>query len=1312
MDRRAFIGLSGGTAASVAVGPLGRGAESAEIERAQRHLATAFRAIFSEPAEPGSPSALTVNVTSEFMEDYTAGSPWLGSGRGAEVAYTSKDGTAQMFGFTGGFIGQPETVYRIYPDPDPEKVPDADTMTGWSVQQLPLPPLAFGQGGQGPRTPRAVLIEGPQDRLIIYRTTAVVTCVLGADGTLGPPMTAVNKSTSDLLVSGQFGADTTYLPEIVTAMGNNGVITNPWRGLGLRDANSLSTLIQVDPDGPGRSIGAMTIKKIFPLRSMGHGQYVCIVQEGGGDVHALELQLDQTHAPQPLFRVTGQVLVGNSPNGCVMVLQTFAGVAEVYFFDLPGIRHLAVTYDANVAPRVGATRTGTMPDFHMPSYPAGSTWDLQWMWNNEAQRVETFFTIQEPAADGNGNLKAGPLVSELWTTTMRHDGVWLAPMIAEKGVSRIYPFKTAGEVTVAIEKPRTGFELWLRDADGDGDTDHIRLENENGEMIEAAGFRVGITLVSDNEPLHNVEIGIAATVSTGAVIRGRHGTIGLHRPWQATCDSTGTLWVTVLLEDRLSFPQLILTCPLFADRLVLDLNRKIEDFLSNVSGDQLMAARDPRRCTDEKADGCTVDEVQSGLDPNGGPGRVTDRERADQAANLVQKTLKAAPPEEKLNPSSGTIVVKSDIVFGWLPKGSDISLLRRTLKPELAPSWRLTRRDGKAHLEEVSFEQASASISAMNALYPVYEVGLFDFFSDAIDAIGDLAKSAYEGVCEVIDATCNGLVLAVTLFVDGVRWVYNAVLDTIDMIMDAIDFFLEYAGMVLGMAVGWLLEQLGFLFDWKAIKKRRDNLKILVQNGVRPAMTKLGDPLKGARSLAPKLDAVKVSVFTELNRIRSTPADRGAFIDGPAEDGPVTGLSFLRGLSLMPQLSWMIDKLESVLPRMGRDMPSMDIQGLEDLIAAFMGGLVGVSESLVGMLSDILTAIDEWVIKGKLFSSQALDPLLDLIVRLTGRILDGLKAILEAGGQALQLCWTFAEKILAWLDNTLALPAMFRGFYKGLTGNSPSALDIACLLAAIPEVAGNFATTTAQAWPAHGALAYAGMPGASVTPAAFTNQGVHGHFERAAMRLKPRTRPAYSAGGDPLPGRPVESPEGQAAIAFAALGCITSGMSMGLTAAAPKSKFADTWSDKVMLLNIAVSTCFFITELTVKDNSSQTVWIPAATGGLVAAVATIGGLAYTKSEKVMTRVKQLRGGVADDMVFYILMGAAVDLVMFVVAYSTGSEDEAVGQAITFLQACFSAVVRANRPFDVYTAGALGVAQGALSGVKVWLYADRPIKGTA
>jgi hypothetical protein len=158
MDRREFLGLSGGAAATTAIKAAHVGAGIAEPESFAK-MGRALRATLG--GQSGNPDSdpITVSVSSEFMEDYTVGTPFTGSFSEVEVPFIARTGNLQLLSFSGIWNGaSPETAIRVYADPDPEKYPDKDSMTGWSMETTPFPPpIQYQRPSMAP--PRALLIR-------------------------------------------------------------------------------------------------------------------------------------------------------------------------------------------------------------------------------------------------------------------------------------------------------------------------------------------------------------------------------------------------------------------------------------------------------------------------------------------------------------------------------------------------------------------------------------------------------------------------------------------------------------------------------------------------------------------------------------------------------------------------------------------------------------------------------------------------------------------------------------------------------------------------------------------------------------------------------------------------------------------------------------------------------------------------------------------------------------------------------------------------------------------------------------------------
>jgi hypothetical protein len=1283
MNRREFVGLSGGAAATLAMKPV-PGMGTPEEAALGRHLAAAARAA----TDPGT-RTYAVTVTSEFMEDYTAGTQWVPPMK-IEIPYASKDGAAQIFSFSGAWSGGPgdATVDRIHPDPDPATHPDQSTLTGWSLERTVLPPE---QGGAAIFAAQAIIVPGSPDRLIVYRRYSVLAAPLADDGTVGR-FNVYGKSSSIALITGQLPAGSRYVLE-------NGVHDNrnsaaqDYGGPVLRDLTTFQA-IPIDRTSFPQMTETFKFHAVYTMKGVSSDSYRMIVHTEAGGVVYLVLALDRSNPSKPVFKVAqnwelgNTILPFNGSHGCLTVHESTPGQVQVTFFDFPGLRQHAIKYDPNGTGPDQFTNVYPMPITDQgpgalsPVYPAGTTMDTRSLWNADANASETFILIKPPNATE----------VELWSLGHRANEAWEPLSLVDKGLRDVAIFD-ASEVTLLVSRPHTGFEIWKRNGDGDWDTEHVRVQAEGAQMLEVAGYRVGVTMQADGMPAGGEEIGVTATISTGAVIQTTHCALGIHRPFRAKTESTGTLWITVLLEDRLSFPSLVLTSKHFKDRLVVDLNNKIDNFMSNVTEDQLLGARDRRRCTDRDLEGCTTDEL--------GPGKllVTDPDKAKKAASLISKTMAAAPKQARLDPNAeGNIRLTADIHAGWVPHHVDLRTLR-TASTEKVPSWHFYKRDGVPHLELVSSEFAVARISELTAMTANGEGGLFDFVTDAIDSIGNACKSIYDGVCDVVEAVADGLKIFVTLVVDGFNYAYSFVLDTIEQVMDAVEFFLDYAGMLIGMAIGWILEQLGFLFDWKAIKERRNLYKRLVTEGVGKAITSLGDPRAGVADLKKYIGTAKTGVVAALNKIRSSPADSETMGQRIGDESTFPDLSFVSGMSLLPHVTWLLDKVQSAMPRRRGGIPTLDIPKLQDLALDLGREMMRFTTVLAPAVGDISTLLDAWIIHGQLFTSSALDPIIDLLLTYINRFLDALIGVIEAGAALLGAFYDNPGNIVKWLDSKINVP-FFAGFYRGLTGNDLSAFDVGCLIAAIPSAVHSEKKVTQE-----------GAQTASV----FSGDGLGAHLVRASdprpMRRGARLEQiefggpmAAGEGGAGVGISLFDSDLGQACAAFSIADCIVSAINAGITAASNPNA-SNSLTDALTALNLTTTGCWWILDLVLEgpkwEQHAVANLIEVAGTMLLMACAAMGELSIVGFKEIFKAIRK-----RVDIILIALI--VVNFVRALAMSSMENVDQIVSLFYDVFQKMTNLVVRQRESsLDPFQAIGVGVFVGVLAGLKTTLFLERP-----
>jgi hypothetical protein len=324
-----------------------------------------------------------------------------------------------------------------------------------------------------------------------------------------------------------------------------------------------------------------------------------------------------------------------------------------------------------------------------------------------------------------------------------------------------------------------------------------------------------------------------------------------------------------------------------------------------------------------------------------------------------------------------------------------------------------------------------------------------DFWDDAWDEIGDAAKTAWDGISHAATVTWDGIKVVVDLAIDGIHYVYEGIVDTLERAMDVVTFVLNAAGAVLGNAVGWLLSKLGFLFDWDALKEKRDELKATARRALVGAFAKCPDPNIGAQDFVNNLTAIQAQFDAWVTQFMSSPAAQKTMGDRTSESTSAA-LKIMSGPdSSYAQVTWLIDKVRDYLPNFTGGLGTPNIPGLSDAIANLVQALGSAGGGLSPSADDLATLFESWIEDQSLFTNSTFDPILQIFQRHVDQLFGAAGQATLAGGQALHLLWANPDAIVDWLDTPISIP-FFSGFYQGLTGNSLSVLDVICLAAAVP----------------------------------------------------------------------------------------------------------------------------------------------------------------------------------------------------------------------------------------------------------------------
>jgi hypothetical protein len=374
----------------------------------------------------------------------------------------------------------------------------------------------------------------------------------------------------------------------------------------------------------------------------------------------------------------------------------------------------------------------------------------------------------------------------------------------------------------------------------------------------------------------------------------------------------------------------------------------------------------------------------------------------------------------------------------WVPASLHGSGLHQQLVHDPTRCWSLETVDGVMTFQHLTREEAMLRVAELRTLHA-------DIFSDLWSDISDLASAAYSGLCKVLTAVVNGAEMVLHAVLNGINCVLTVVLHTVEQLMSAVTVLLDASGFLLGMAVNWILEQLGFAFDWKGIKHRRDLMRRVVEQGADKLPHTLPDPIVGAKFLAGELDGVR----KWLLQYRSNPKAGKNFGGGGGSLSSLPDVFSLSGKTVLPQVTWLLDKVKDELfsSLAGPDAP--DIANFAKVQTAMFDKLAVAGDSLNLSMNDLESMVLGWASNGDLFGSSSMNAVLDPLLAKLDAVIMLLEDLIVLAGEALHELWANPRKIVEWLDSRIEIPFV-SGFYRGLTGNELSFFDVVCLLAAIP----------------------------------------------------------------------------------------------------------------------------------------------------------------------------------------------------------------------------------------------------------------------
>jgi hypothetical protein len=1202
-------------------------------------------------AQAGGAGTVTPTVLDTFMQDYALGSPFLAA-TGGETACLSRGGVINIYCpivLSAPVNGSYQAVNRVFTS--------STSQTSWANEQIVLPPEP--EFPRWPWSPGATPLGGPPptclvivgrdaqpDRLFVYNKYSLKVIDLQSDGSFAPNIVNVTTvvprpSTINIvpnsripLLRGHVPGHVPYILELETYEANPALPPSPDISLGYF-RQGLIWARMLTPPYSQILIGNGTLKfelgwqdgirqQVLPLKASTPDNFAFINVTENATVAFVNLAKRALPDGSAYLQQTGrgEIFLGNwsGERDCVHVVESTPGTIELLVVNPADVLSVPGTYDTtSFKPSIPPINFGRASIPAFPTYPAGTKFRMTGLTNPVTRAVELYFQATPPGASA----------AELTVATRRapgqpQAGVWEPLMILDAG-TRLVGFFPDDLQTLLTFKAKSGFSLWRHAETGEFDQERVFVETDE-PLRDTQTHRVTVQMGASAGTQGGQTVQVRATELCDVIINGRRAVVGPTRSWTALSNAQGAVTITVPMENGLYAPGLTLSSSVFAQDVTIDLNAKTQDYLKTLSTQDLSQAKDPR----------TSRSV------------IPDPGNAGAVAQALRE-IAAKAPAPRLGPNPPGIQANAAITL--TPKGA-------TPRPmsaygEAGSRFKLTRNGGRLTFTPLS--QAAAAAHWRQATAIPSPMGLFDVFED----VWNFAKDQFNNFVEIL---VDGAKMALTLAINGVKYAYNFTIETVAHVFDAINWVLDAAGAALGEALGWLLEKLGgLLFDWAAIRRRRDEIKTFIRDRARNLPNLMSDPKVGLQSAVTAMSQARGTLAATLQQYQPNQVNRsfGSLL-GAAPVLSVLMTPAMRsgsGDSALPALSWIMDRATAILPALSVGPSLPNIPNLPTLLGGAISGVTSVAGKAAGAAADFRNLAFTWITDDRAFTSATFEPILAVIITHLIDLIDGLVAIVNAVGDLLSALFRNLDALFAWFDQELP-KCFFGGFYRGLTHAALTPLDLVCLVAAMP-----------------GSVASGGSSGGSARALAALDDTPEQNLRDKALRLE-------------------------------IVECITSAINAFYTAITPaQADRVVSWVGyAVTAVDLAAKLSGSLCRDTTQQNSAL-LW--ANIIGTTVSIVVSGGMAG------LIRYDQGTGPAAGkfgDVVslLQIFMGAT-HLARMAIAFGAGDDNDAVVNLIAAVQNALVFGIRAGaRPTSAPVALAYGAVQGGLTGVRTWISAERPI----
>ncbi len=565
-----------------------------------------------------------------------------------------------------------------------------------------------------------------------------------------------------------------------------------------------------------------------------------------------------------------------------------------------------------------------------------------------------------------------------------------------------------------------------QDADSNWNVTEIEQQLSTSECEQFDVYKTDITLYdSDNSTVGAIPLNVTSEKLISVLINNQTYLIDTNNPATVYTNYAGQ--INIVAETKgLAASKLTVTSDYISGKLSIAPDAETHSYLSTVSSNDLLSGKDPRTGTPvipEKYQG-DVGNVQLAVN------------RLMNISNYaLQNNISADASIHKMSDKTGLITT---------PIAPTTSLW--TIDPDKINQkpWSFSIASGKPVYQDISNEEFNQKLKAAKNTRQSCE-STNSFWED----VGSLFESVWEGVTELVEIAVKGATTVITFVLNGITHILDFTFTVLEDLFEAVRGVFDAIGTVLGTVLGWLLSQIGFLFNWDGIKAKRDELVETFTtffNGL-PAAINFDSIKTSVNNYLDNLEENFDSIMTNLED--STIGKQTAMASYGGKPQEPSSHFDVGGKSYWSSGTWGYDKTMhygTTSPLLNNNLPQTILTEFQNIIESASEAL---TDEVMQAFEILQNAFVSWVENPENIANITLDTIFKEIKAAGDILINFIKNLIDSILNILQAMMNDMPQVISWLSQDMDIP-FFSAFMKSAGMGNLSPLNLVCLVLAIP----------------------------------------------------------------------------------------------------------------------------------------------------------------------------------------------------------------------------------------------------------------------